>query len=93
MGGTAGRVSILFHQLPQSFDSNVKQKTHVGNGQAGDFRNVAIAQIILKFQPDDFLLIVRQDIQQFDYPGCGVLQNCCFVWPGCGTRIGVIKFC
>ncbi len=61
------------HSLTQPFQADVKQEADVGHRQARDFRNFAIAEFVLKFQPNDVLLAVRQAVELLKQPSHRVL--------------------
>jgi len=43
--------------LAERFDPRVDQETDVGDGKVGDVADFTVAEVILEFQTDDFLLI------------------------------------
>ena len=61
------------HQFTQAFQADVKQEADVGNRQAGDLGDLAIAEFVLKFQPNDVLLAVGQAVELLKQPGHRIL--------------------
>ena len=58
---------VGFQQLPKPLNPNVQQEPDVGHAQPGDIGDLAIAQLVLKLEPDDFLLVIGQSRQQAEH--------------------------